>query len=218
MALDARVPTAPASAPARRRFDPLHAAGRLLVIAGLALMIVFAGDFGLGVWREHQLDRTFQAQVAAAPPPAHAGAPPVQPYPVDGVDFAVRVPRIDYFAAVAEGTDSGTLASGPGHYPTTAWPGQPGNVGVAAHNVYWIRFGDLVPGDLVKLETRWGTYTYRVTGKRIVSPGDRSILVPTPAPRLTLTTCWPLWAGAFAQQRLVIFADQVDPSPLAGGT
>ena len=35
----------------------------------------------------------------------------------------------------------------------------------------------------------------------------------TLGPRLTLTTCWPLWAGELATQRLVFLADQVDPPP-----
>jgi hypothetical protein len=40
-------------------------------------------------------------------------------------------------------------------------------------------------------------------------------LVPeTNGYRLTLTTCWPLWAGAFATQRYVIFAIQVSPAPM----
>jgi len=38
------------------------------------------------------------------------------------------------------------LAIDPGHYPATAWPGQPSNIAVAADNVYWIRFDQLRPG------------------------------------------------------------------------
>jgi hypothetical protein len=30
---------------------------------------------------------------------------------------------------------------------------------------------------------------------------------------LFLSTCWPLWAGAFATQRYVIFAQQFFPRP-----
>ncbi len=180
--------------------------------AGLVMLIVFAGDIAAGLWQEQRLDDQLRHQVGAAPPPAAvAGQALIQPHPVDGVDFGIRVPKLGYSAAVAEGTDSKTLAGGPGHYPETVWPGQPGDVGVAAHNVYWIGFNDLQSGDKIQLETRWGTYTYAVTGKRIVSPDDRTILLQSASPKLTLTTCWPLWAGAFATQRLVIFADQVDP-------
>ncbi len=190
------------------------------MISGLVLLISFFGDIAVGLWQQQQLNGRFHSQVGSTPPPVAPAGPvavPIQAHPVDGVDFAIRVPKIGYFAAVAEGTDSKTLASGPGHYPETSWPGLGGDVGVAAHNVYWIQFNDLQPGDEVQLETRWGTYVYRVTGKRIVWPDDRTILVPSSTPKLTLTTCWPLWAGAFASQRLVIFADQVRPAPVPRG-
>jgi sortase A len=133
--------------------------------------------------------------------------------PVNGVDFAIRVPRLGYYSAVKEGVDLAVLYSSPGHYPETPWPGQAGMVGVAAHNVYWIDFPQLAKGDEVDLETRYGTFKYAVTGSRIVNPDDRTILVQGPGRHLTLTTCWPTWAGSFATQRYVIFTDQVYPVP-----
>jgi len=83
---------------------------------------------------------------------------------------------------------------------------------VAAHNVYWINQPQLKPGDEIDLQTRYGTYRYRVTGSRVVSPSDKTVLVPDALGyHLTLTTCWPLWAGAFATERYVIFTDQFWP-------
>ena len=133
----------------------------------------------------------------------------------DGVDFAIRVPRLDYFAAVKEGIGSGVLYASPGHYPSTRWPGDPGTVGVAAHNVYWINFPQLAKGDEIDLETRYGMFRYSVVSAEIVNPDNRTALVTdVNGYHLTLTTCWPLWAGAFATQRYVIHADQVWPVPL----
>ena len=110
------------------------------------------------------------------------------------------------------------LYSGPGHYPTTRWPGDPGTVGVAAHNVYWINFPQLARGDEIDLETRYGLYRYQVTRTEIVDPDNRTALVPDANGfHLTLTTCWPLWAGAFATQRYIIHTDQVWPVPLKPG-
>jgi sortase A len=187
-------------------------------LAGAALLLATAANFATGLVQEHQLDQTWLQWRATNPIPARPEAPnPAWLHPVDGVDFAISVPRLNYFAAVREGVGSDTLASGPGHYPGMAWPGQPGNVAVAAHNIYWIHFNDLQKGDLIILQTRWGDFRYEVTGKRIVWPDDTTVLVPTPDDRLTLTTCWPLWAGAFATQRLIISAEQVFPDPSHGG-
>jgi len=182
--------------------------------AGLALIAGFALGFLQGVQAQDRLSAQWRQLLTEKPPPlASNSVDPSLLKPVGGVDFAIRVPRLGYYAAVKEGIEQTILYSGPGHYPETAWPGQSGTIGVAAHNVYWIQFPTLGKGDEVDLETRYGTYRYAVTGSRIVNPSDRSVLVQTRGRRLTLTTCWPVWAGAFATKRFVIFAGQIDPSP-----
>jgi sortase A len=185
----------------------------LCLVAGVGLLGAFAVGMAEGVHQQQSLTSGWKQRLAESPPPA---IPVEQPQPnlmqpVDGVDFAVRVPRLVYYAAVREGVDSTILYSGPGHYPETPWPGQQGMVGVAAHNVYWINFPQLVKGDEVDLETRYGTFKYAVTGTRIVKPDDRTILVQGPGKHLTLTTCWPTWAGSFATRRYIIFTEQTYP-------
>jgi LPXTG-site transpeptidase (sortase) family protein len=188
------------------------------------------GNFGYGMWRgvaeQQSMNHAWRHSQSVAPPRADVGIRPAVRKAIDaslrqpagGVDFAIRVPKLGYFAAVKEGVDSGVLYASPGHYPTTKWPGDPGTVGVAAHNVYWIDFPQLSAGDEVDIETRYGVYRYRVTGTRIVNPDDRTVLLPNAnGYHLTLTTCWPLWAGAFATQRYVIFADQVWPTTIRPG-
>jgi sortase A len=125
------------------------------------------------------------------------------------VAFSMNIPALGYRATVLEGVDYGVLNRGPGHYPTTSWPGQQGTVGIAAHNVYWLSFAQLKSGDLVEIQTRRGLFIYRITGSRVTEPTDRTVLVNSTEHRLALTTCYPLWAGAFATQRLVFFATQL---------
>jgi len=200
-----------------RRLSVLRAASALCLVVGLMLL----GSFGYGMWRgvseQQHLNQEWKALVTTRSSGPKTIDPSLQ-RPVNGIDFAIRIPRLGYFAAVKEGVGSGVLYSGPGHYPTTMWPGEQGTVGVAAHNVYWINFPQLARNDEVDLETRYGTYRYRVTGSEIVNPNNRNVLVPdSPGYHLTLTTCWPLWAGAFATQRYVIFTDQFWPLPTHRG-
>jgi LPXTG-site transpeptidase (sortase) family protein len=129
--------------------------------------------------------------------------------PVNGVAFELTIPRLGYRATVLEGVGKEVLDRAPGHYPDSAWPGRSGNVGVAAHNVYWLSFNRLTARDRVEIRTQHGLYVYAITGSKVVSPTDRTVLAQTPEHRLTLTTCYPLWAGAFATQRLVFFACEI---------
>jgi sortase A len=206
--------------------DRLRLLGIVFVAAGLVVIAVPGGMLLNAMWQENQLTQEWVQQVEQ--PTTHIGGhtaatgtsaavavttgtkkPPATTKAAPDVAFAIRVPRLNYFAAVREGVSLNVLFAGPGHYPGTAMPGQQGNVGIAAHNTYWIAFGILKPGDLVILETRYGTFTYKIYGSLIVSPTDPHVLAPTTDHRLTLTTCWPLWAGALATKRLVFQAEQV---------
>ncbi len=204
--------------------------GLIFIAVGLVIVAI-PGSMLLGaIWQENQLTQEWVQQVEqpahaslsgpqltgsglpATPAPGHqASGPGHVSQAAPNIAFAMRVPRLNYFAAVRQGVSLDVLFAGPGHYPLTAMPGQAGNVGIAAHNTYWIAFGVLKPGDLVILETRYGTFTYKIYGSLIVSPTDPHVLAPTTDHRLTLTTCWPLWAGALATKRLVFQAEQVSP-------
>jgi LPXTG-site transpeptidase (sortase) family protein len=139
--------------------------------------------------------------------PAVTAAPIASP--VDGVWFEMRVPAVGYSAVVRQGVGINVLNEGPGHYPSTPWPGQPGNVGIAGHNTFWLAFSRLKPGQRVDIQTQHGSYVYEITGSKVVSPDDRSVLAGTSDNRLTLTTCYPLWAGVLATKRLIFSAREI---------
>lgn len=201
----------------RRTGSRLRRLALFLIVLGLVTSAIPFAMFAYGSWQQRQLQEEWEQVMRSQPPDADgAAATPgaiqsaaAAPLPGSRLAFAMRVPRFGYYAVVREGVSGAVLADGPGHYPDTAWPGRPGTVGVAGHNTYWTPFGQLQPGDEVRLETRSGTFRYRVTGSRITNPEDRNALLAAIDRRLVLTTCWPLWAGALAPQRLLIFADQV---------
>jgi LPXTG-site transpeptidase (sortase) family protein len=94
--------------------------------------------------------------------------------------------------------------------------GHAGVVGIAAHNTCWLGFAAVQPGDEVQLETRYGAFRYMVSGIRVVSPSDGSVLWPAAGRQRMLTKCWPLWAGSLAPQRLAIFGRQARLPGLVG--
>mgnify|MGYP002714336198 FL=1 len=72
----------------------------------------------------------------------------------------------DYHYAVLEGTDDDTLLAGPGHYPDTQMPDEPGNFALAGHRVGkgspFNDLGHLNACDAIVVETQDQWFTYRV--------------------------------------------------------
>jgi sortase A len=119
---------------------------------------------------------------------------------------------------VVEGVALSDLRRGPGHYPDSQAPGQPGNLAIAGHRTtYGAPFAaldELVPGDAVHVVDRDGArWLYRVREQRIVAPSALWVVGPDPLDRggawLTLTTCHPRFSAA---QRLIVFAE-LEPVP-----
>lgn len=119
----------------------------------------------------------------------------------------LRIPKIGLEAPVLEGTDEGTLNRGVGHIDGTAFPGTPGNLGIAGHRDGFFRgLKDVARGDALELETLWGRVTYVVEKTWIVDPEEVSVLDPTSAPSLTLVTCYPFYFVGSAPKRYIVRA------------
>lgn len=126
----------------------------------------------------------------------------------------LRIPRLALSVMVAEGADPAVLRRGAGHLPSTALPGQGGNVGIAAHRDRHFRaLKDVTSGDEIVLETVVGTFRYQVEWTRIVPPERVDVLHPTDAPALTLVTCYPFYYVGNAPDRFVVRARRLGWEP-----
>ncbi|WP_298591093.1 class E sortase [uncultured Kocuria sp.] len=194
----------------------------LLMVLGLTLLLVPAwhlwwSDLAAGRAQEHavarmsdRLDQVRSAEVPAAEGVGE-GPPPVTARPPQGELIGiVYVPRFgrDYARPVAEGADPDVLDTlGLGHYPSTAMPGELGNVAIAGHRQSNGKALDLVhtlrPGDHIHVRTAEAYYTYTYRGSEVVAPDETRVLAPDPdAPTadpteriLTLTTCHPRYGA-----------------------
>ncbi|WP_267243620.1 class E sortase [Streptomyces sp. PR69] len=171
---------------------------------------------------------------AAANPSATAPAPSAGPYE-HGEPFAVmRIPRFGdgWEWPVLQGASPDVLKKGLGHYPSTARPGERGNVAVAGHRRTYgdpfREFPELRAGDAVLLDDGTTRYTYRVVARpyRTV-PSDVGVVEPVPRPLrtgaapfdgpgryLTLTTCDPEWGSS---HRLIAWARLEAKAPVGDG-
>jgi sortase A len=151
----------------------------------------------------------------AAPVTTVALPQPIAPPPENAVDPThmvgkIEIPKIGVDENLFEGIALSTLDKGPGHWPGTAMPGQPGNVVIAGHRVSHSKpfrhIDDLVEGDQVKFTVNGTEFTYVVTGREIVDPTAIRIVDQTPQPTATLFACHP--PGSVAERYVVHLALQ----------
>jgi len=184
-----------------------------LVVAGIAAYKVVDPQAPA---REHALQQQLITGWQAAPRPAASSPPVVQVR--TGQPFALlRIPALgrNWKFAVVEGASLAQLSTGPGHVTGTQLPGQAGNFAVAAHDITagnpFLHLKSLKAGDAVYVTTRHATYTYRVTGEKVVRYTQVSVLAPVPGSpgqpaagaHITLITCTPVTL-AFTPWRVIV--------------
>jgi len=205
--------------------------GRTLIAVGVLILLFVAYQLwgtGLAEARNqrdlrHQFLHPAPASRPALPAPSPTSPPTTVdpatvPPPVPDGDAVARlkIPRIKLDKIVVEGVALSDLKKGPGHYPGTPLPGQPGNAAIAGHRTtYGAPFFDLdslKPDDEVLVTTRQGSFEYRVRATKVISPDEVQVLNASPDNRLTLTTCNPRFS---ASQRLVVVSQLIGPAAAA---
>ena len=202
----------------------LGAIGRTCITAGVLILLFVAYQlWGTGI-REAQaqnaLEDEFEERIGTlddttttAPddpvevPPSTEPLPPPPP-PADGDAVArLRIPAIDVDKIVVEGVQVSDLKRGPGHYPDSPLPGQPGNAAIAGHRTTYgapfNRIDELEEGDEILVTTAQGSFRYEVQRQLIVTPDQVEVLDDFGDDRLTLTACHPKYS---ARQRIVVVA------------
>jgi sortase A len=188
------------------RRSPLLLIARLLLIAGVLGLGFTAWTYvARYVWQTYENRQFDRRQTHAEPPPPSSA--------LGSVIGRIAIPRLGISAILKEGVGQRTLNLAVGHIPSTALPGQPGNVGVAAHRDNLFRgLKDIRQDDSITLTTLNHTWIYRVISTRVVDPTDVSVLDPSPDENtLTLVTCYPFYFVGNAPKRFIVRALQVDP-------
>jgi sortase A len=211
----------------------LNGVGRLLIWSGaLVLLFVAYQLWGTNLAEaqaQEDLEEDFEALLQSTPTTStpttsttvvgdepETTTPPPPPPPAEGDAVArIAIPRIGVDKIVVEGVGREDLEKGPGHYPGTPLPGQPGNAAIAGHRTtYGAPFqhvDELAPGDEILVTTRQGSFRYEVIGTEIVLPSDVHVVQDQGDDRLTITSCHPEYS---ARERIIVSARLVDePAP-----
>lgn len=142
------------------------------------------------------------------------------------LDFALIVPKIGINAPIVANVDparpneyKAALKTGVAHASTSFFPNEDGTVYLFSHSTNYDWFVDdlnavfyllknLEKDDAVVIMYKGKRYTYKITGKKVVSPTNTTYLYPYVGHRnLILQTCWP---PGSVSQRLLIFADLIE--------
>jgi sortase A len=119
----------------------------------------------------------------------------------------LRIPRLKLEMPVFDGTSDAVLDLAGGLIDSTALPGTPGNVGIAAHrDGYFRALKDIKEGDALELDTPVALEHYRVEWIRITTPDDVSVIGKTPGAAVTLVGCYPFYYKGSAPQRFIVRA------------
>jgi sortase A len=213
-------------------------AGRA-ALSGLTILLFLggAGMFAYPFFTDVYTDRVVQQQLADEFVRIEAGSVEEWQQNVRAGSPLTKIviPSLDVETLVVAGTSPAALRAGAGHYPNTPLPGQVGNVGIAGHRTTYgrpfNRIDELREGDEVWLLTPVGDHRYVVTGPPddgdckpfagapgapedtatcITHPRDWSVVAPTDASLLTLTSCHPKGSAA---QRIVARAALAESLP-----
>jgi sortase A len=210
----------------------LGAIGRVCITAGVLILLFVAYQlWGTGIREaqaQHRLSNQFEEQLGhpleqgpgstttTAPDATTTTSTPAPPPPAAGDGTAVahiRIPRIGVDKIVVQGVGVPDLKKGPGHYPTSPLPGQPGNAAIAGHRTTYgapfNRIDELKAGDEILITTLQGSFRYQVRQQLIVQPDQVDILKDFGDDRLTLTSCNPKYS---ARQRIVVVSALQGPT------
>ncbi|MEA2902148.1 MAG: sortase [Actinomycetota bacterium] len=206
----------------------MRGTGKTLIACGVLILLFVAYQlWGTGLHEARAQDALkdeFATVATTIPAATDVPSPPTTVAPLVGDAIAhIVIPKANVDKIVVEGVGVEDLKKGPGHYPGTPMPGEPGNAAIAGHRTtYGAPFydlSDLAAGDEIMVTTRVGEFRYQVDNLQVVSPEAVEVLNPTEDNRLTLTTCNPRYS---ASERLIVSAKlvtaPVTPPPPPEGT
>jgi sortase A len=208
--------------------------GRAIAALERCLWLAAIGFLGTALWMkgdsifyQFRADRELDAAIRSlgaigesAPAKQAGGEPAVRVQLAPGTPLArLSVPRLAVEIVVAEGTDDRVLQRALGHVPTSARPGEAGNVALAGHRDTHFRFLEqLVVGDEMVLESVSARDVYRVEWAVVVEPHQVELVEDSGYAALTLVTCYPFRYVGNAPYRYVIRARKLDASSAPGTT
>lgn len=138
----------------------------------------------------------------------------LESYPEYGTKYGnVKIDSIDVDLPLYYGDTLSILRNGVGHSSGSYFPGEGGSIVCMAHNTigYLYNLSHIEIGDKIVVATNYGTFTYKVTGTKIVNENEvDAVKVQNKEEILILYTCYPTNTFGHATQRFITYSKLVD--------
>lgn len=135
-------------------------------------------------------------------------------YPTYGSKYAtMKIDSINLELPVYYGANYTILKSGIAHDESSFFPGEGGSIIMAGHNfkTFLANLPKADIGDLITLDTTYGTFNYKIYDTKIVNETDvDEVPLQKEKEILMLYTCWPINNVGHASQRYVVYANLVE--------
>lgn len=122
----------------------------------------------------------------------------------------ILIPSIGVDVVMLEGTSTGDLREGPGHWEETPFPGQGGNFVISGHRTTYgapfRKLNDLEVDDIIDLVLPYAVARYAITRVIIVYPDEVEEVAQRGREQVSLAACHPLYS---ARQRIVAQGDLI---------
>lgn len=123
----------------------------------------------------------------------------------------LEIPSIHLDVMVREGVDEASLRKAAGHLPSSAFPGENGNVVLLGHRDTFFRpLRGITQGDPIRVKTPGGSFQYIVDSIQVVAPQHSLAFETVLAKSITLITCFPFDYVGPAPRRFVVRARMAD--------
>jgi|SRR5690348_6115781 len=199
----------------------------LLILLGVAGVIAWVWGLGEGALYQYSQAVHFESATAAS---VSVEPPRSDPAPIPGIAIPhllasalpkpdplvlgrLEIPSIHLTVMVREGADDASLRKAAGHLPSSALPGDMGNVVLLGHRDTFFRpLRGIAQGDPIRVKTRKGQFDYVVDSIQVVDPEQSLAFGDAPSSKsLTLITCFPFDYVGPAPRRFVVRARMAVP-------
>lgn len=138
-------------------------------------------------------------------------------YPSYGEAFgSVQIPSVSIDVTLYHGESLSVLKYGLGHHAGSLFPGEGGTIIIAGHNTYgqFYTLPQVKVGDIVIINTIYGTYNYEVTSTDIAEAKvlGHNLKISHDEETIMLYTCYPVETPGYKTQRFVVYGRLVGES------